>query len=303
MYCPKCGAQIPNGSRFCYDCGATIEIKKPSADSALCSLTIARADGKRFADEVAEILIDGEKAGALHNKRRFSVPLKSGRHSIEIVVNGETAGQAQIIVADNTEAYLFRFVLTGKRKPEVKIIDSGLLKNNTTKVKVQTRQAPVNNQNTQQAPRGNSHGFLWFLVILLLILAALLYFSPFTRDLYIYDDTDAYGILGSSALVQYQYEDVFRGTYLLVPHYSVIFNFNEPYYVINFDDSTYISDSNLNYSESLAGGLSTYGSYAYLDIVDSSTITVAKITYREPTFTERIYYAYRGIGFIKDALS
>ncbi len=130
MYCHNCGAQIPDGAKFCTECGtpstaaqavSRIEPVQPQ----MCSLTVIRDASTWFGTIGAQVLVDGREAGTIRNGNRFTVGLESGNHTIELLMQGKTAGRASVYLADPYANNIFRFVMASGLTPQADIIECG----------------------------------------------------------------------------------------------------------------------------------------------------------------------------------
>lgn len=149
MYCHNCGAQIPDGAKFCTECGTqavSVQPKtiEPIQPPQLCSLTVARDASTWFGTIDAQVLIDGKDAGYVRSGSQFTVGVESGNHTIEFIVKGQHAGITSIFIPDSNATSICRFVMASSVTPHVNIIECGpVYVSRSTPTAEPSYQAPV----------------------------------------------------------------------------------------------------------------------------------------------------------------
>ena len=114
MYCPNCGAQIPDDGRFCSYCGQDTAAQESSGpDFKYGSLTVVRV-GSTVAQNIAtRVIVNGEPVMSLGNGSSETISLNPGRYTVvfrteglgnfaktlEIAAGTETAITFQLIAA------------------------------------------------------------------------------------------------------------------------------------------------------------------------------------------------------------
>ncbi|MDD5018735.1 MAG: zinc ribbon domain-containing protein [Eubacteriales bacterium] len=88
MYCPKCGAHVPDGNIYCYGCGAKIHMKEDGLPREPGKQTPQKNEGARPADRQAS---DKPKAAGMSKKTRVLIVLIAIAVSVYLLLNIEDA--------------------------------------------------------------------------------------------------------------------------------------------------------------------------------------------------------------------
>lgn len=86
MFCFKCGAQLPDGSVFCPQCGAKVEVatsETPSATTQKYKVVIDRASQLYLINPSIKVTIDNRIRMTLENGETQETELEAGNHVIE----------------------------------------------------------------------------------------------------------------------------------------------------------------------------------------------------------------------------
>jgi hypothetical protein len=98
MFCVKCGTQLPDGSKFCSNCGANLSPTNTTVVNAgKCLFSIERK--KAFGGMAAKtkVYIDGNLVKELSSGETFSLELNNGKHNL----------YCDAVMMDRTPSYEF----------------------------------------------------------------------------------------------------------------------------------------------------------------------------------------------------
>jgi hypothetical protein len=112
MFCIKCGTQLPDGSKFCSNCGASLagSLNENVANNGKCLFSIERK--KAFGGMAAKtkVYLDGSLVKELPNGGSFSLVLNNGKHNLYCEALGMDRTQSFEFVGDNNEiSYLVSY--------------------------------------------------------------------------------------------------------------------------------------------------------------------------------------------------
>ena len=133
MFCIKCGTELPEGSKFCSNCGASIQgVSSNVSDDCKCKFSIERK--KAFSGMAAKIkvFLDGELIKELSNGETFSVVLKNGKHNLYCDAFAMNRTPSQEFVGNSNEiGYFVSFPSTTQALLTVNVSGQTLIINKT----------------------------------------------------------------------------------------------------------------------------------------------------------------------------
>jgi hypothetical protein len=108
MFCIKCGTQLPDGSKFCSSCGASLVASNGEvSNNGKCLFRIERK--KAFGGMAAKtkVYLDGSLAKELSNGESYSLVLNNGKHNLYCEALGMDRTQSFEFVGDSNEISYF----------------------------------------------------------------------------------------------------------------------------------------------------------------------------------------------------
>ncbi|MCL2233253.1 MAG: zinc ribbon domain-containing protein [Treponema sp.] len=104
MFCIQCGAQLPEGSRFCFSCGASVHANGNNPPSGgKCKLLVECIKGSHNIGENFKIYIDGQFIKKLSNGELFQKILNNGKHVLYFTSSGSTRTPSFEFTGNNNE--------------------------------------------------------------------------------------------------------------------------------------------------------------------------------------------------------
>lgn len=106
MYCHNCGAKIPDGSKFCSECGVAIAPPDHQYQSQTGTLCVMRQSALGSSAVNTKIYVDGELKTTLKNGDSKSFLLDVGTHDIEMYTPMNGRRVQQVTIKPDTETVL-----------------------------------------------------------------------------------------------------------------------------------------------------------------------------------------------------
>lgn len=91
MYCANCGAQVPDGSKFCPECGKPFANETLPAPVSAANFSIYREPHGAGTAVSAKIIVDGQRVGSVGYGRTQNIVLMPGQHTLTITFQGRSA--------------------------------------------------------------------------------------------------------------------------------------------------------------------------------------------------------------------
>lgn len=107
MFCQHCRAQIPDGSKFCSNCGGQVTIDSYSVQQeAPGTLRVSRQSAFMATAISTKIFINGEQKASVGNADTVSIPLEAGQYTVELKTPGNKGISQSITISPNTETII-----------------------------------------------------------------------------------------------------------------------------------------------------------------------------------------------------
>lgn len=158
-------------------------------------------------------------------------------------------------------------------------------------MKVTPRQADSQEQIRyveQPRKKKKSHWFLWLIILLAIAALVFLYFSPMTRNLYVYSKIQFRSDNPITEQEKREFTELFEGNYLYQ-------NEDGKYYVADLDSGLELSLSDLQDSapEELDLSIDVSGNYALIEIKDLNSNDRITISFFKASLMERVKFVSR----------
>lgn len=170
-------------------------------------------------------------------------------------------------------------------------IDNSNSNGQGVRVKVTPRQADSQEQIRyveQPRKKKKSHWFLWLIILLAIAALVFLYFSPMTRNLYVYSKIQFRSDNPITEQEKREFTELFEGNYLYQ-------NEDGKYYVADLDSGLELSLSDLQDSapEELDLSIDVSGNYALIEIKDLNSNDRITISFFKASLMERVKFVSR----------
>ena len=105
MYCHNCGTQLPDGAKFCTECGqrvARTDYRQLEPEPSTGILSVTRKPGSWKNEIPVEIWINGACNHMVEDGDTVTINLPSGEHTVELRLQGRNISTRLIEISDNS---------------------------------------------------------------------------------------------------------------------------------------------------------------------------------------------------------
>lgn len=91
MYCSQCGAQVPDGTKFCSECGKPMNNETLAVSGGSANYSIYRETRGAGMAVAVKIIVDGQQLATVGYGKTQNVILPYGQHILKLTFQGKSA--------------------------------------------------------------------------------------------------------------------------------------------------------------------------------------------------------------------
>lgn len=91
MYCSQCGAQLPDGTKFCSECGKPLNNETLAVSGGSANYSIYRESSGAAMAVPVQIFVDGQQYSSVGYGRTQNIILPYGQHVLRLCIQGKSA--------------------------------------------------------------------------------------------------------------------------------------------------------------------------------------------------------------------